>query len=112
MVCSLMELRCKEVVNIQNGACLGCVCDVEFDTCTAHICTLIIFGRPRFFGLFGREPDLYHSMESDQMHWRRYRTGGKCGMPGTAPSSDVLCRGFALIEDDPQKTADFLFIYA
>lgn len=29
-------------------------------------------------------------------------------MPGTAPSSDVLCRGFALIEDDPQKTADFL----
>ena len=58
MVCSLMELRCKEVVNIQNGACLGCVCDVEFDTCTAHICTLIIFGRPRFFGLFGREPDL------------------------------------------------------
>ena len=58
MVCSLMELRCKEVVNIQNGACLGCVCDVEFDTCTACICTLIIFGRPRFFGLFGREPDL------------------------------------------------------
>ena len=33
-------------------------------------------------------------------------------MPGTAPSSDVLCRGFALIENDPQKTADFLFIYA
>ena len=46
MVCSLMDLRCKEVVNIQNGACLGCVCDVEFDTCTARICTI------------GREPDL------------------------------------------------------
>ena len=29
-------------------------------------------------------------------------------MPGTAPSSIVLCRGLALIEDDPQKTADFL----
>lgn len=28
-------------------------------------------------------------------------------MPGTAPSSAVLCRGLALIEDDPQKTADF-----
>ena len=106
MVCSLMELRCKEVVNIQNGACLGCVCDVEFDTCTAHICTLIIFGRPRFFGLFGREPDLI-------IPWDQIKCiGGKCGMPGTAPSSDVLCRGFALIEDDPQKTADFLFIYA
>ena len=111
MVCSLMELRCKEVVNIQNGACLGCVCDVEFDTCTAHICTLIIFGRPRFFGLFGREPDLI-------IPWDQIKCIGEDtvlvenGMPGTAPSSDVLCRGFALIEDDPQKTADFLFIYA
>jgi len=58
----------------------------------------------------GARPD--YSMGSDQMYWGRYRTGGKCGMPGTAPSSDVLCRGFALIEDDPQKTADFLFINA
>ena len=57
MVCSMMDLRCKEVVNIQNGACLGCVSDVEFDTCTALICSLIIYGRPRFFGLFGREND-------------------------------------------------------
>lgn len=31
-------------------------------------------------------------------------------MPGTAPPSAVLCRGFALIEDDPQKTADFLYL--
>ena len=38
MVCSLMDLRCKEVVNIQNGSCLGCVCDAEFDTGTALIC--------------------------------------------------------------------------
>ena len=58
MMCSLMDLRCKEAVNIQNGACLGCVSDVEFDTCTALICSLIIYGRPRFFGLLGREPDL------------------------------------------------------
>lgn len=57
MICSLMDLRCKEVVNVNNGACLGCVCDVEFDTCTAMVCALIIYGRPRFFGLFGREPD-------------------------------------------------------
>ena len=56
-MCSLMDLRCKEVVNIGNGACLGCVSDVEFDTCTALICSLIIYGRPRFFGLLGREDD-------------------------------------------------------
>ena len=52
-----MDLRSKEVVNITNGACLGTVSDAEFDTATAMIGTLIIYGRPRFFGLFGREPD-------------------------------------------------------
>lgn len=57
MICSLMDLRCKEVVNISNGACLGCVCDVELDTCTAMVSALIIYGRPRFFGLLGRDAD-------------------------------------------------------
>lgn len=58
MICSLLELRSKEVVNIANGACLGSVCDVEFDTCSACICSLVIFGRPRLFGLLGREADI------------------------------------------------------
>lgn len=57
LVCSIMELRCKEIVDIRSGACLGCVSDIEFDTCTASICALIVYGRPRFFGLLGREAD-------------------------------------------------------
>ena len=33
--------------------------DVEFDTCTAKITRLIIFGKAKFFGLFGRDDDMY-----------------------------------------------------
>ena len=37
---------------------LGCVCDVEVDTATARIVSLVIFGRYRWFGLLGREDDI------------------------------------------------------
>ena len=59
MVYSFNDLRCKEVINVKNGARLGFPDDIEFDSCTAKICRLIIFGRAKFFGLFGREEDLF-----------------------------------------------------
>ncbi len=52
------DLRYKEVINLCNGACLGCVSDVEFDTTTACLVAIVIFGRLKFFGLFGREDDI------------------------------------------------------
>ncbi len=52
------DLRCKEVINISTGCRLGRVDDVEIDSQSAKIQTLIIFGRPKFFGLFGREDDI------------------------------------------------------
>ncbi len=58
MVCRIMDLRYKEVVNISDGSCLGCVSDVEVDTQCARVVAVIIYGRPRFFGLFGREEDI------------------------------------------------------
>ena len=57
MLCRLSDLRDKEVVNINNGSCMGCVSDVEIDTCCAKITAIIIYGRGRFFGLLGREED-------------------------------------------------------
>ncbi len=36
MLCRLSDLRDKEVVNINNGSCMGCVSDVEIDTCCAY----------------------------------------------------------------------------
>ncbi len=58
MLCRIMDLREKEVVNINDGSCMGCVSDVEIDTCCAKICAIVIYGRSRFFGLLGREEDV------------------------------------------------------
>ena len=51
MVYSFNDIRCKEIINIKSGCRLGY-------SCTAKVCKLIIFGRAKFFGLFGREEDI------------------------------------------------------
>ena len=51
-------MRNKEVVNVKDGTKLGFIDDVEFDTVTAELTALVIFGKARFFGLFGREEDI------------------------------------------------------
>ena len=58
MICRMSELRYKEVINVRDGAVLGSVSDVEVDTVTAKIASIIIYGRCRLFGLFLREDDL------------------------------------------------------
>ena len=57
MRCKFTNLRCKEVINICDGCRLGYVSDVELDTATSCIITLIVPGPAKFFGLFGREDD-------------------------------------------------------
>ena len=58
MRCTLSEIRNKEVINIKNGARLGYVDDIEFETETASVKSFIVYGRTRFWGFFGREDDL------------------------------------------------------
>lgn len=55
--CRIVDLRCKEVINICDGVRLGYVCDVEVDTCSGRLVSIIVPGFARFFGLFGREDD-------------------------------------------------------
>lgn len=57
MICRFEDMRCKEIINIKTGCKLGYPDDIEFDTCTAKICKLIVFGKAKFFGLLGREED-------------------------------------------------------
>ena len=57
MICSISELQYKEVIDIADGTRYGYIGDVEIDTHTGTIQSVIISGRPRFFGLLGREPD-------------------------------------------------------
>ena len=57
MPCRLQELRKKEVINARNGCRIGYVDDLEIDTKCARIVALIVYGRPRIMGLFGRCDD-------------------------------------------------------
>ena len=36
---------------------IGYLGDIEFDTQQAALTAIVVYGRPRFFGLFGREND-------------------------------------------------------
>lgn len=58
MICRMYDLRCKDVINLHDGRRLGYVCDVDINTSNACVEALVIYGRPRFFGLFGREDDI------------------------------------------------------
>lgn len=58
MVCRIVELRHKEVINSSNGCRLGFVDDIEVDTVTSQVRSIIVFGRPKCFGLFGRFEDI------------------------------------------------------
>ena len=48
------ELCAKEVVQLQEGACLGKVDDMVIDLEHARIESLLMLGRPKLFGLLGR----------------------------------------------------------
>lgn len=58
MICTVTELRQKEIVDTKTGAILGRADDIRFDTETATILSMTIYGRPKFFGFFGRDNDL------------------------------------------------------
>ena len=57
MTCYFEDLRNKEIIHIKTGSKIGFVDDIIFETRTAKVCDLVVHGRSRFFGLFGREED-------------------------------------------------------
>ena len=56
--CKVTDLRNKEIVESRSGCRLGTADDVEIDTVTARLISVIIYGRPKFFGLMGRYEEL------------------------------------------------------
>ena len=57
MICRFSEFREREVICIRTGARLGFVGDVEFQSTEGRVTALIVPGRARYLGLFGREED-------------------------------------------------------
>lgn len=58
MCCRIAELRNKQVVCVKTGNVLGYVSDIEVNTTNGKLESIIIYGRPRFFGLFGKYDDI------------------------------------------------------
>lgn len=64
------KLRQKEVVNVQDGARLGFICDLIVDHCTGKICGIVVPGPSRFSFLFRGERD-------QVIPWRNIRKIGE-----------------------------------
>ena len=67
MNCRIVEMRNREVICLKDGSRLGVVCDVEIDTCTGKMVSVIIYGKPKLWGLMGKEPDLVIPWEEIQV---------------------------------------------
>lgn len=58
MTSYFMEFRNKEIINVTNGVKIGYVDDIIFDTKNAEVISIVVHGRYRFLGIFGREDDM------------------------------------------------------
>lgn len=58
MICSLNEIKKKEVIDVDTGEKLGFIDDIEVDTVTSSVRTLTIYGRKSIFSLYPKEPDI------------------------------------------------------
>ncbi len=47
MFCRITDMHDKEVINVCDGTRIGCVDDVEVDTCTAQLVSIVVHGRPK-----------------------------------------------------------------
>ncbi len=67
---SLSFLCQKDIVSVVTGQNIGRIDDLEFDLETAKVESLVVFGRPKFFGLLGRNEDI-------KISWADVLTVGK-----------------------------------
>ena len=58
MKCRIEDLRNKQVVCMVTGNVIGFVGDIEFDAKSGEVLSIIITGKPRAFGLFGKYQDI------------------------------------------------------
>ena len=54
MIYRISDFKYKDVINIKDGNCLGAICDVEIESEKAEVIAVVVRGRFRFFGLFGK----------------------------------------------------------
>lgn len=57
MLSRIGDLRNRDVISVKDGVRIGLVGDIEIDTQSAMLAAVVVYGRPRFFGLLGHEDD-------------------------------------------------------
>lgn len=55
----LFELQSKDIINVCDGRNVGRITDVEIDGITGTVTRMIVPGKPKYFGIFGRGEDVY-----------------------------------------------------
>lgn len=58
MRCTVTDLRAKEVINIEDGSRIGCVTDVEVNTSTGCVVSIIVFCGKGICGFLGRGEEI------------------------------------------------------
>ncbi len=64
MICSINELKTKEVINVSDGARLGFVSDVEIDLKDGRLTAIVVPGAYRLMGFLGRDEDIVIKWEN------------------------------------------------
>ena len=64
MICRIVDMKNKEVISVKDGCRIGCVNDVEVDMKCAKIISIVVYGRLKCFGIFGREDDIVIKWEN------------------------------------------------
>jgi YlmC/YmxH family sporulation protein len=64
LICSINELKTKEVINVSDGARLGFVSDVEIDLESGRMTALVVPGAYRLMGFLGKEEDIIIKWEN------------------------------------------------
>ena len=49
MLCQIVELRNKDIINMKDGTRLGYADDVEIDTCSGRVCAIVVLGMIPFW---------------------------------------------------------------
>lgn len=64
MIQRIGDLKDRQVVCVRDGSILGFVGDIELDTESGKLSSIVIYGKSKGFGLFGREDDMIVPWES------------------------------------------------
>ena len=79
---TLRQLCKKDVVQLGSGVKLGRADDLELEMGSAQVCSLILWGRPRWFGLLGRGEDMV-------IPWQQIETIGEDVILVNCPVQDL-----------------------